>query len=124
MKDHIEWPLPPMTPKEKRAQLRSQWSIPLSAAVDGRTSLSGMMQLAGYAFAVILWLIAAALALCGFPWLFSGIFLLHAAELVTIGYRTGREARVSGAKSIALCMLFGFLWWLPLRRRLIRNKEK
>ncbi len=122
-RNFIEWPLPPMTRKEKRAQLSSQWTIPLSAAHDGRTTLSGILQLAGYAVTAVLWLCALAFARFGFPWLFLALFLLHASELFITGYRTGRAGGVSGAKSILLCMLFGFIWWLPIRRKLQQKKE-
>ena len=116
--DHIEWPLPPMTGKEKRAQLRSQWMIPLSAAASGR-DMGKLLQVAGYTLTVGLWLAAIFLAWhAAWPWLLLALFALHLAELVTVGYRTGRAGNVSGAKSILLCMLFGFLWWLPLKKRI------
>ena len=51
-----------------------------------------------------------------FPWLFAALFLLHFAELLLIGYRNGAIMNKTPAQSIALCLLFGFNWWLPLRR--------
>ena len=123
-KDHIEWPLPPMTKQEKRAQLRNQWTIPLSAAASGRDT-GKLLQLAGYTLTVGLWLAAIFLAWrAAWPWLFLALFALHLFELVTVGRRTGRAGNVSGAKSILMCMLFGFLWWLPIQRQLASKKEK
>ena len=41
---------------------------------------------------------------------------LHFAELLIIGYRTGRGFGVSVMRSIVMCLLFGYIWWLPIRK--------
>ena len=115
-KDHLPWPLPPMTKAEKRSQLKNQWKIVLSAMDAGRSHAWNTWQAVGYALVALLWLVS--LHLCCFyawPWLLVGILAMHAVELVAVGLRTGRENGVSGAKSVLLCLLFGFVWWLPYR---------
>ena len=44
--------------------------------------------------------------------------MLHFVELNVIGYRTGRAMHRTPATCILMCMLFGFFWWLPLRREM------
>lgn len=46
------------------------------------------------------------------------LFLLHLCELYTIGLKTGREYGKKDSVSVASCLCFGFLWWLPLRRQM------
>ncbi len=122
-KDYVEWPLPPMTDGEKRQQLKNQWSIITSAMKTGKRRKTSLLQLAGYALTAIIWTasIIAAHAYA-FPWILCALAALHIAETVIIGYRTGKERGVSGAQSIVMCLLFGFIWWLPLR--LHKDKEQ
>ena len=76
-----------------------------------------MKQLIGYFITLLLWILSIILwAVEAFPWLFAALFLLHFAELLLIGYRTGKTMNKTPAQSIAMCLLFGFNWWLPLRR--------
>lgn len=46
------------------------------------------------------------------------LFLLHLCELVTVGLKTGREFGKKDSVSVASCLCFGFLWWLPLKRQM------
>lgn len=118
-KDFIRWPLPPMTAKEKAAQLKSQWDIVKSACDSGLGEATQGWQIAGYSITILLWIGAILLSiLSSWHWLGIGLFLLHLAELFLIGLRTGRETGVPGWKTISGCLLFGFIWWLPLRRQL------
>ncbi len=118
-KDYIRWPLPPMTAKEKAAQLKSQWDIVKSACDSGLGEATQGWQIAGYSITILLWIGAILLSiLSGWHWLAIGLFGLHLAELFLIGLRTGRETGVPGWKTITGCLLFGFIWWLPLRRQL------
>ena len=118
-RDHIEWPLPPMRREEKCRQLLSQWSIVFSAVNEGRGKKSDLVQLTSYVFTTALWIAAIYLSWhLAWPWLLVALAALHLAELLAVGYRTGGAAGVSGAKSILMCMLFGFLWWLPIKRQL------
>ncbi|MBB6479629.1 hypothetical protein [Spirochaeta isovalerica] len=57
-------------------------------------------------------------------WIFGGIgipflllALLHGAEIFSIGLKTGRENDIPPLKSALLTFIFGFTWWLPLRRK-------
>lgn len=69
------------------------------------------------AITAALWLIAIALwAVAGFWYLAAGIFLLHFAEIFAAGARVGRRAGKSLAASVALTLVFGYTWWLPLKK--------
>ena len=52
------------------------------------------------------------------PFVVLVLFLLHLQELLTIGLKTGREFGKKDSVSIASCLCFGFLWWLPLKRQM------
>ena len=43
---------------------------------------------------------------------------IHFIELLIIGFRTGKEYGINAGKSILMCMLFGYNWWLPLRKQM------
>lgn len=78
-----------------------------------------MKQLLQYVLVILLWIAAVVLWASGVTfWAFGAIAILHAAELFIIGLRTGREYGVSAVRSIVLCLLFGFVWWLPIRKRM------
>lgn len=118
-KDFIRWPLPPMTAKEKAQQLKSQWEIVLSACDSGLGETTQNWQLFGYSVTILLWIGAILLSIfSGWYWLLAGLFLLHLAELFLIGIKMGRRTGMPAWKSTLFCMLFGFIWWLPLRRQL------
>ncbi|MBQ2437194.1 MAG: hypothetical protein II265_03795 [Clostridia bacterium] len=46
------------------------------------------------------------------------LFLLHLHETLNIGLKVGREFGKKDSVSIASCLCFGFLWWLPLKRQM------
>lgn len=77
-----------------------------------------MKQLLQYLLAILLWIAAVIWAARGTPWLLLALIALHLVELVAIAYRTGRKFGIPAVRCIVLCMLFGFLWWLPLVRRM------
>lgn len=123
-KDFIPWPLPPMTVKEKAEQLKNQWDIVKSACDSGMGEVVQGWQIFGYALVVLIWIGALLMTLlAGQPWLLIGLAALHLAELLLIGYRTGKSVGVSAWKGICMCMLFGFVWWLPMRRQLKCDTE-
>ncbi|MDD3919593.1 MAG: DUF362 domain-containing protein [Eubacteriales bacterium] len=124
--DYIPWPLPPMSRGERRAQLNSQWHIVWSACDPGRGETAKTRQVIYYLLTLVLWAGACLLMkLAAFPWLFLGLLLLHAVELIAVGWKTGKQSGTSGLKSVLLCMLFGFIWWLPLKRQMrIDTKEE
>ncbi len=78
-----------------------------------------MRTVINYAITLLLWLVAFIVwSALSFPYLFYFLLVLHFVELIVIGFRTGKEYGVSAGKSILLCMLFGYSWWLPLRRQM------
>jgi len=78
-----------------------------------------MKQLLQYFLVILLWIAAVLLWASGVTfWVFGAIAILHVAELFVIGLRTGREYGVSAVRSIVLCLLFGFVWWLPVRKKM------
>lgn len=118
-KDFIPWPLPPMTAREKAIQLKSQWDIVKSACDSGLGEKTQGWQIAGYSITILLWIGAILLSiLSSWHWLVFGLLALHFVELVLIGYQTGRKTGVPLWKTLTGCMLFGFIWWLPLQRQL------
>lgn len=78
-----------------------------------------MKQLLQYFLVILLWIAAVLLWTAGVTfWMFVAIVVLHTAELLIIGFRTGREYGVPAVRSIILCMLFGYVWWLPIRKKM------
>lgn len=78
-----------------------------------------MKQLLQYFLAILLWIAAIVLWATGVTfWLFGALLLLHVTELFAIGYRTGKKYGCSTLRTVVLCLLFGYLWWLPLRRKM------
>ena len=74
-----------------------------------------MKQLLGYLLCIALWAAGAILwAARGFAWLLMALLVLHAAELALIGWRTGRKYGLGAAHILAMCLLFGIVWWKPL----------
>jgi len=72
-----------------------------------------------YALTFLVWALAIALWIAiGFPYLFFAILTAHIVELVLFGFKAGRQNGVNAARTIFLCLLYGFLWWLPLRRQM------
>lgn len=70
-----------------------------------------------YALVIILWVIGAVLTILGFPWITLGIVAMHFTELVTIGLKAGKNGGEGILYSIAMCMMFGFTWWIPLKMK-------
>lgn len=78
-----------------------------------------MKQIAEYIAAIVLWCLGAVLWIKQITCiLFIGLAVLHFVEMITVGYRTGRKYGQTWWHCVISCMLFGFLWWLPLYRRM------
>lgn len=78
-----------------------------------------MKQLIQYFVAILLWIAAIVLWAAGVTfWVFVAVAALHGAELLLIGYRTGRRFGLSPLRSVVMCLLFGYLWWLPIRKKI------
>ena len=81
-----------------------------------------MKTIINYALTLLLWIAAIVLwAALSFPYLFIFLLALHFVELIIVGFKTGQKYGVSAGKSILMCMLFGFNWWLPLRKQMKRE---
>lgn len=44
------------------------------------------------------------------------LFLLHTTEYFITGKKTAKENGLPVISGIAHCLLFGFTWWLPLKK--------
>ena len=78
-----------------------------------------MKRTINYVITLVLWVVAIVLWANGsFPYLCWFLLVLHFVELVVIGFKTGQQYGVSAGKSILLCMLYGYNWWLPLRKQM------
>ena len=50
------------------------------------------------------------------------LFFTHLTELLVIGLKTGNDYGKKKSETIASTICFGFLWWLPLRRQMKKEK--
>ncbi|MCL2494931.1 MAG: hypothetical protein FWE98_04665 [Oscillospiraceae bacterium] len=48
----------------------------------------------------------------------AGTLAVHALEYFLIGRKIGDRAGLPAKKSFLFCVLGGFIWWLPLKRKL------
>ena len=55
--------------------------------------------------------------LTGMWWPLFFLAALHFVEYFVIGKKTGDAAGMTVVVSFITCMLFGFTWWLPLRKQ-------
>ncbi len=56
-----------------------------------------------------------------FAWsIFAGLVILHASE-VTIARKIGSEKNISLLRVAVKTILFGFTWWLPLKKGIITS---
>ena len=88
-----------------------------------------------YVLVLGLWVLGGALTLVGFPWVVLAILAMHIPETIFIGIPTeGRGTQfdpdvldaflaqiAANADSIALCMTYGFLWWMPVKHKLAQK---
>ena len=78
-----------------------------------------MKQLLQNFLVILLWIAAIVFWVAGLTfWLFGALAILHTTELFVVGFRTGREYGVSAVRSVFLCLLFGYVWWLPIRKKM------
>ena len=52
--------------------------------------------------------------------IFSGLLLLHTSEIAIVR-KIGREKNVSLLRVVVKTILFGFTWWLPLKKGIIKT---
>jgi hypothetical protein len=52
--------------------------------------------------------------------IFAGLVLLHTAE-INIARKIGNEKNISLLRVTVKTILFGFTWWLPLKKGIIKS---
>jgi hypothetical protein len=78
-----------------------------------------MRRIINYAITLVLWIVAILLwAVWKIPYLCWLLLVMHFIELIVVGFKTGRQYGVNAGKSTLLCMLYGYTWWLPLRKQM------
>jgi hypothetical protein len=78
-----------------------------------------MKQIINYAITLILWGVSILLwAYASFPYLCWLLLILHSVEYIAVGFKTGKAYGVGAGKSLGMCMLYGYNWWLPLQRQI------
>lgn len=78
-----------------------------------------MKTVINYVLTLLLWIVAIVLwSALSFPYLFLFLLALHSLELIIIGYRTGKECGINAGTAILMCLLYGYNWWLPLRKQM------
>ena len=78
-----------------------------------------MKRIINYAITLVLWIIGILLwTEWKIPHLFWLLLVLHFIELIVVGFKTGRQYGMGAGKSIFLCMVYGYTWWLPLRKQM------
>lgn len=78
-----------------------------------------MIQMLEFLGCIILWLGSTLLAVVKKkPLPLLGLAALHGAETVTVGVKTGVKYGKSKFHSIIMCMLYGFTWWLPMKKQM------
>ena len=50
---------------------------------------------------------------------FIGLLLIHILEIPIVSLKIGREKKVPDSMTIIKTILFGFTWWLPLKKGII-----
>jgi len=71
---------------------------------------------------IILWILFIILAAKGKPvWLIL-LIVLHICELLLFGYNTGRKYGKGILETLVCCMVWGFLWWLPMKKLMKRDE--
>ncbi len=78
-----------------------------------------MKQLIDYVLCGILWIVSAVVTIKKKnPIGIAILAILHGAETVTIGVKTGLEYGKKLPYSVVMCMTFGYTWWLPLKKKM------
>ena len=64
-----------------------------------------------YVTGIVLWIWK------GFPYLFALILALHCSEYFITARKIAAKAGIAPGKAFLRCMLFGFTWWLPIKKQ-------
>lgn len=82
---------------------------------DGRFAVSPL----GFIGVAVLWLGAAAMWRAFGLWHIAAAALtIHVVEVPVAGLPVARRAAIHPVRAVVMTMIFGFVWWLPVRRRL------
>ena len=68
----------------------------------------------GKSICVLLYALFGMLAIKKKPAPLLVLFILHAAEYVTIGRKVAQEHGIGKVDGLLKCLAFGFTWWLPI----------
>jgi len=75
------------------------------------------MKFVSYSIVIIAWIISIFLMInFGFWYAFAIIFVSHFIEIFTVGIKTGKKNGISVFASSIATLIFGFVWWLPLKK--------
>ena len=75
-----------------------------------------IIKYAGQPFCILLYIMAIYCAVVKTPIPLIALFVMHLSEYFIIGKKTGKEKELPQWKALVNCLLFGFTWWLPLRK--------
>lgn len=75
-----------------------------------------LVKLIGQPFCILLYVIGAIMAFNKKLIPLIVLFCMHLSEYFIIGKRTGEEYGYTKLQALARCLLFGFTWWLPVRK--------
>ncbi len=78
----------------------------------GKDRINQILTIVIWMVGIVLWIIK------GWWYIVAAVAALHLAEIFIVGVRTGKEAGKSPAASAVMTFMFGFTWWLPLKKRL------
>lgn len=70
-----------------------------------------------WVFFIILWIWK------GNFWFTLALFVLHLGELVLVGYKIGREQNYTRIETLFFILVFGYIWWLPVKQGIYTNKH-
>jgi hypothetical protein len=81
-----------------------------------------MLQLLGYVSVTVLWIIGETVTILKKnPVIIIAVTVLHACEAALVGIKTGLRYGEKFLYSLVMCLMFGFIWWLPLARQIKRE---
>jgi hypothetical protein len=56
----------------------------------------------------------------GIPWIaFCVIWASHLFEIPVASWRAGKERGLKPARTVLMTLVFGFTWWLPLKKGIL-----
>ncbi len=75
------------------------------------------MKIFSYGIILVLWLASIILTILYMWWyLLVILFTIHILEAIFIGTKVGRENGRSTLYSFIMTTVYGFIWWLPIKK--------